>query len=140
VNDFNRNGLVDSSDQIIARNNTTTIINQLKFLALGAGGPFAPESSSSGTVTIGSATLGDSGIASGLAGLSSTAALHPPIGAAWVADRISRMVPTTQASPTNRGQMVDNRALALELAAESDGLTGAGELDEAVLDDLLSIT
>jgi ELWxxDGT repeat protein len=43
VNDFNRNGLVDSADQIIARNNVTNLGNQLKFLVVGAGGPFAPE-------------------------------------------------------------------------------------------------
>jgi hypothetical protein len=46
VNDFNRNGLVDSGDQIIARNNTTSLGNQLKFLVVGAGGPFAPEAGS----------------------------------------------------------------------------------------------
>jgi hypothetical protein len=85
VNDFNRNGLVDSSDQIIARNNATTLTTQLRFLVVGAGGPFAPETSpavssnatpeiaahasvasatSGATTTTGS---GDSGIASGLA-------------------------------------------------------------------------
>jgi glucose/arabinose dehydrogenase len=44
VNDFNRDRMVNSSDQITARNSTTTISNQLKFLVVGAGGPFSPES------------------------------------------------------------------------------------------------
>jgi lysophospholipase L1-like esterase len=44
VNDFNRDGLVGSADQIIARTNTTSLGNQLKFLVVGAGGPFAPSS------------------------------------------------------------------------------------------------
>ncbi len=42
------NGLVDSADQIIVRNNTTSLANQLKFLVVGPGGPFAPESSAGG--------------------------------------------------------------------------------------------
>jgi hypothetical protein len=42
VNDFNRDGSVNSTDQIIARNNGTNLGNQLKFLVVGAGGPFAP--------------------------------------------------------------------------------------------------
>ncbi len=44
VNDFNRDGQVTSADQIIARNNTTSLGNQLKFLVVGAGGPFGPDS------------------------------------------------------------------------------------------------
>jgi hypothetical protein len=42
VNDFDRDGLVGSTDQIIARNNITNLGNQLKFLSLTAAGPFAP--------------------------------------------------------------------------------------------------
>jgi ELWxxDGT repeat protein len=45
INDFNRDGSVNSSDQIIARNNTTNLGNQLKFLVVGAEGPFTPEPS-----------------------------------------------------------------------------------------------
>jgi subtilisin-like proprotein convertase family protein len=46
VNDFNRDGLVNSSDQITSRSNTTTLGTQLKVLSIGAGGPFAPQSQS----------------------------------------------------------------------------------------------
>ena len=45
VNDFNRDGNVNTTDQQIPRNNTTNAITTaLKFLNVGAGGPFAPES------------------------------------------------------------------------------------------------
>jgi ELWxxDGT repeat protein len=50
VNDFNRDGSVSSTDQIIARNNATTLGNQLKFLVVGGGGPFAPVSSSNAAI------------------------------------------------------------------------------------------
>jgi trimeric autotransporter adhesin len=46
VNDFNRDGLVNSTDQIFARNHLTNLGNQLQFLTVGAGGPFAPEAPS----------------------------------------------------------------------------------------------
>jgi hypothetical protein len=78
VNDYNRDGSVNSSDQIIARNNTTNLGNQLKFLVVGAGGPFAPESWS--------AANGDSGVGSGLAGSSTagpTLVASPP---PWLRD------------------------------------------------------
>jgi hypothetical protein len=67
VNDFNRNGLVDSGDQIVARNNVTNLGNQLKFLVVGAGGPFAPQAAPGGSADGSPAQGGDAGIASALA-------------------------------------------------------------------------
>src|SRR5262249_26438685 len=84
VNDFNHNGLVDSSDQILARNNVTNLSNQLKFLVVGAAGPFAPESS-------GGSGGSDSGVASGLTaalGRRSESSLSAPPG--WLALRVDQ--------------------------------------------------
>jgi sialidase-1 len=73
VNDFNRDGLVNSNDQIIARNNTTNLGNQLRFLVVGAGGPFAPQASTSFSASSTTAppplalATGDRGVASALA-------------------------------------------------------------------------
>jgi hypothetical protein len=76
VNDINRDGLVNSSDQIISQNSVTTLNTQLKLLMVGADGPFAPEPSGvsdaaspavaidGGTAATGS---GDVGLTSGLA-------------------------------------------------------------------------
>jgi hypothetical protein len=52
VNDFNRDGSVNSSDQILARNNVTNLGNQLKFLVVGAGGPFAPQAEAAAPATL----------------------------------------------------------------------------------------
>jgi hypothetical protein len=112
VNDFNRNGLVDSSDQIIARNNTTSIVNQLKFLVVGAGGPFAPESSTAladaaptvatsdnETASAETNSNGDRGMASALAASSSggggsSSASGPP----WISLRLESVAPPSSSS------------------------------------------
>jgi hypothetical protein len=74
VNDFNRDGSVNSSDQIIARNNPTNLGNQLRFLVVGAGGPFAPSAAPltasatpAAAINPTTATGADAGIASALA-------------------------------------------------------------------------
>jgi hypothetical protein len=75
TNDFNRDGLVNSTDQVFARNNGTNLGNQLKFLVVGAGGPFAPNSSPMATSDAApplrtaqtTASTADAGIATALA-------------------------------------------------------------------------
>jgi hypothetical protein len=112
VNDFNRNGLVDSSDQIIARNNSTSLGNQLRFLVVGAGGPFAPQSSAR-THAIDSALTGDTGIAAVLAGSQATtssptapapppARLTPPAEGALNAAFVDACVELMQDSVSDR--------------------------------------
>jgi hypothetical protein len=73
VNDFNRDGLVNSSDQILARNFATTVSNQLKFLVVGAGGPFSPNAAPLSEAATGTSPF-DSAIASAIAGASGS---HP---------------------------------------------------------------
>jgi hypothetical protein len=53
--DFNRDGLVNTVDQLATRNFTTNPITSLKILAVAAGGPFAPAAPSSGDLGIASA-------------------------------------------------------------------------------------
>jgi hypothetical protein len=83
VNDFNRDGSVNSTDQIIARNNGTNLGNQLKFLVVGAGGPFAPESSGGAS--------GDSGVASGLAASSPSSSSSSASSPAWLGIRLESL-------------------------------------------------
>jgi hypothetical protein len=89
VYDFNRSGQVDSADQIIARNNTTGLTNQLNFLSVGAGGPFSPDSSTTGSAAVAipdlstmstyNVSAGDSGILAGSdAGIASALAATLP--------------------------------------------------------------
>jgi hypothetical protein len=63
VDDYNRDGNVNSTDQIAARNNPTSALSTaLKFLTVGAGGPFAPlsEASAGGPATATSLTASPS--------------------------------------------------------------------------------
>jgi hypothetical protein len=117
INDFNRNGLVDSADQIIARNNTTNLGNQLKFLVVGAGGPFAPEESK---------TDGTDAVVSGLA-----AASNAGLSLSQRTDRAVEFVPSRlndslacniQAPqvPTVPTQLVDEEDSSV--IADTDGL------------------
>jgi hypothetical protein len=112
VNDFNRDGSVNSSDQIIARNNITNLGNQLKFLVVGAGGPFAPESSGGGG--------GDSGVASSLAIGSSPGSA--PSGSAppgWLARRVDEV----------------GSAVAATLSGNPAAQTAISDFDEGTPDD-----
>jgi hypothetical protein len=114
VNDFNRDGSVNSSDQIIARNNTTNLGNQLKFLVVGAGGPFAPESSPRGRGG------GDSGIASSLVIGSSPGSA--PSGSAppgWLALRVEEI----------------SAAVGATISKTTTGQTAVPASDEATSDD-----
>jgi hypothetical protein len=61
--DFNRDGLVNSTDQILARRNVTNIDNELKFLAIGSGA-LAPEAAPAPTTE---SIDGNQGLASSLA-------------------------------------------------------------------------
>jgi hypothetical protein len=65
VHDYDRNKQVTSADQIIARNNPTSSIagTALKFINIGAGGPFVPEVGDGTVVREG----GGAGVASALA-------------------------------------------------------------------------
>ena len=68
VNDFNRDGNVNTTDQQIPRNNTTNAITTaLKFLTVGAGGPFAPTSEGQASADLRKAQGGDRGISSAIA-------------------------------------------------------------------------
>jgi hypothetical protein len=49
LTDFNRDGLVNSADQVAPRTYHTSIGTQLKFLVIGPGGPFSPETPTTGS-------------------------------------------------------------------------------------------
>jgi hypothetical protein len=117
VNDFDRDGLVGSSDQIIARNNVTNLGNQLKFLVVGAGGPFAPES-------------GDSGIASALASSQSPTASSTAVGASPVV--------TTGPSASPPAGMAATVPQALGGSSRAQTSESGAEEEDLVLDALFS--
>jgi hypothetical protein len=144
--DLNRDLIVNSTDQIIARNNVVAAGNQLKFLVVGAGGPFAPQMALSSTdqkedgiasaATILESILddpGDAGIASALAAVRATGAIVQPSTENGSRapfhradhDPLARTTQAIQASAEHR------RALALVLADLSGDTVGSG------LDDLL---
>jgi hypothetical protein len=115
VNDFNRDGSVNSSDQIIARNNITNLGNQLKFLVVGAGGPFAPESSGGGG--------GDSGVASGLAASSSSGSSGSASAPGWLGVRLDELGSAANASSSGG-------AVGQAVLSESDDDSRDDEEDE----------
>jgi ELWxxDGT repeat protein len=131
VNDFNRDGSVNSSDQIIARNNTTNLGNQLKFLVVGAGGPFAPQSQDD--VNSIDSGADDAGIASALASASSRNS----------ADVVSSSVtppPTNSSADSGARTSAHQSAHAVVILGESQGLERPDELDDSLLNDLLSLS
>ena len=74
INDFNRDGNVNTTDQQIPRNNTTNAITTaLKFLTVGAGGPFAPDAGDGESILQSVSASSDHGISSGMAANSSAA-------------------------------------------------------------------
>jgi hypothetical protein len=95
VNDHDRDGQVNSSDQALARSLFTNFINQLKFLSIGAGGPFAPDAPS---VPAASENSDAPGLASDPAAQAVAIALaavaHPASGAA---------APSVAVQPTTPG-------------------------------------
>jgi hypothetical protein len=127
VNDFNRDGSVNSSDQIIARNNITNLGNQLKFLVVGAGGPFAPESSGGGG--------GDSGVASGLAASSSSGSGSSASAPGWLGAQSTGSAPgsgTAGASSSTAGDPIG-------LIASEDVSTIDDELLDELIDGISSV-
>jgi ELWxxDGT repeat protein len=129
VNDFNRDGSVTSTDQIIARNNGTNLGNQLKFLVVGAGGPFAPElSDASGSgepIGTSSPSSPDRGISSALA---TRASIVAPGGGltqnSWVAPPPTDVLLTKDVSNARlpAAQAIDqlHELILLELDLESE--------------------
>jgi ELWxxDGT repeat protein len=154
VNDFNRNGLVDSGDQIIARNNTTSLGNQLKFLVVGAGGPFAPESeASSNTGIVGSSPSQSNPTEATLAASASAerSVIYGDIGIASTLASATSAVSTSSGPPMPvicRTNSTDTaltvQAYFEQLAAEEEqpshadrSLAGAKNPDESTLNDSL---
>jgi ELWxxDGT repeat protein len=142
VNDFNRDGLVNSTDQIIARNNTTSLNNQLRFLVVGAGGPFAPSLAQRASSTEPTNSRRDTAdlasVASALATFSppreTSAAVapappprqgeHVPIQSKVVLDCIGDGRNTTRAADDDETWMPDDELLT-ELATPGLGLATA---------------
>jgi hypothetical protein len=131
VNDFNRDGSVNSTDQIIARNNPTNLGNQLKFLVVGGGGPFVPDSSAMGGSSISSSTAPDVGIASALVSTTLAGAARPP--AVGLEAPLSPASPSI-ALPTNLAD-----ACVLDFVVESESEPHMADVDETLLADLLSL-
>jgi hypothetical protein len=83
IHDYDRNKQVTSADQIIARNNPTSSIagTALKFINIGAGGPFVPDAGDGDSgvapaaAAVDVAPSGDSGVASALVAGSQSAAV-----------------------------------------------------------------
>jgi hypothetical protein len=144
IYDFNRDGKVDSSDQIISRNNWMSNLSALVFLSVGTTGPFAPEASPAATSSAipatttmvstsptatpalggspNQATSGGTGMPPEPTSGSQTAA---PTGAP-LAQFVARLATTR--TPTKLS----------EQSAAVDYLAHLGELDEQWLDSLLS--
>ena len=139
VNDFNRDGNVNTSDQVVSRNYATNALTTaLKFLNVGAGGPFAPNVSdpaasplnsvSSGS-DVSTDTQGDSGLASGVATLSSFVTIAGGSSAGWQgASVVSSAAVTT----------VDHSTSAEQVLYWSDLETDDLLVDEEMLDSLLA--
>jgi hypothetical protein len=135
VNDFNRDGLVNSVDQLATRNFTTSNATQLKFLNIGAGGPFAPLGAAAVKSTATTAA-GDAGIASALATASEpmeSAATSPSgdVRAAALADEST----APRGAPSSALAASTDRAIALTDGPDADRL----DADAAVDDDLLAL-
>jgi hypothetical protein len=131
--DYNRDGLVSSIDQLLARDNAQTM-GATKYINIGAGGPFAPlPAGRSSALTSGATPAGNGGVASALVS-SSTSPTAPTIPA-WIANRLDHI-------DLNHGPVAkylehlahDDTATAETILVKADQIADALNLDDELLD------
>jgi glucose/arabinose dehydrogenase len=139
--DYNRDGLVDSVDSLLSRNNSQTL-GATRYINISAGGPFSPlppggDSVATSAVSSDPAPTGggDSGVASALVSSTSPSESLPPVPI-WIVNRLSRLdlnhgpianyfehlahegTPKAKAILVKAGQVADALSLDVELLDE----------------------
>lgn len=123
--DYNRDGAVNTSDQLLARNNSTSIGNVARFLSI-ANPPAAPEAS----------PAVDSAVAVGVV----LSRPHEPIVPApptWIATRLAKLESATAPLARFLSALAHEREAGAQLDTDAgDSLSRLLDLNEDVLDDL----
>ena len=122
IYDYNKDDQVDATDQILARNFGNTC-GELDMINISAGGPFAP-------------AAGGAAVASALAG--SAVGSGSSVGSSWVANRLASLETSNGSTAAYFGQFITTDSTADAASSNASGSEGLLDLDDELLDALVS--
>jgi hypothetical protein len=140
VFDYNRDGLVSSVDQLLARNNAQTL-DATRYINIPISGPFSPLPPSVNSVADSGAApaAGNSGaVASALASTLSSPSPSLPPTSAWIVDRLSHVdLDSGPVAKYLEHLTEEDTARSRAILVKADQVADALNLDDTLLDSLL---
>jgi hypothetical protein len=133
LQDYNRDGLVSSVDQLASRNNPTSNISGPHILNIGGGGPFAPDAGASASPAASPSGGGTSALASGVSLLNSLPSSLPP----WLQSRLQNVLDSAPVVRILHGLEDANTPVARQILQTIDALADKYNLNDDVLDGIL---
>jgi hypothetical protein len=136
--DYNRDDLVNSADSLLARNNVRTL-NATKYINVASAGPLAPGGDRVVNSGAAPAESSDAGVASALAGASSSPSASRASTPAWIINRLSHVDLNSGAVAKYLEHLVDEgTAKSRAILVKADQVADALNLDDTLLDSLLT--